>query len=751
MTETASLTAFEFRPGSLFRQYQLLEQIGAGGQGIVWSARDQNEGRIVAVKFSEIGDSDQERAYNEMLNLQAAKLVGLRHPFILPLYEVGLSGRIRYFVSRYATGGTLLQKLSSGPLEVGEALRYASEIAAALTFLHQQGIIHRDLKSSNVLTDLNRNAYLSDFGIARFLSASTQALHTGRGTPIYAPPEQHKMAAISPQSDIYSFGILLYELFTGNLPWDGETALGIRQLYSAEELPDPRQVKPDLPPALTAVLRRLTAAEPADRPASAAEALEAVCTAFDLPPVPPPPAASRDEAAILEQDVQELLRRSLPRWESDTRASLSLTKFALVSEYYRRLRSSQTIAEPLDGFLLYHALIFGFDHLLWWQQVASPARRLAIAGEILRRGGTRSLALTLALLESEPPPDWPTEPLPSSLVEALLEMAASRQEALEVLRRLSASPPVWRETAFSSEHDARLARLALEDSERGDEAARLIGHLRSETAVRLLSRADKRQRGAAALQIVHAAAGNLPSSLPVPLRRRITLAWLLDQALDRPLNLLAAYALVFLGALLGFGLQAYLTARIPTFWEARHILLSLERGAIFGAPFALGILVMRVIMERFHHAPWPARLGTASLLGALLINLAVFIYDVFVLNTPPTGFLVPAACLLIALGFSTAALFRRRWARMLISGLTLFAALAGAWWAHLAWRAASPVLFYDYAWPPASILGTLLLVIAPIAALGNLLRLIPEDEARPSARNFTKGTPTAKEDRTPLS
>lgn len=730
MAEAAFPPAFEFRPGSLFRQYQLLEQIGTGGQGIVWSARDQNEGRIVAIKFSEIGDSDQERAYNEMLNLQAAKLVGLRHPFILPLYEVGLSGRIRYFVSRYASGGTLLQKLSSGPLEIGEALRCASEIAAALTFLHEQGIIHRDLKSSNVLTDLNRNAYLSDFGIARFLSDSTQALHTGRGTPIYAPPEQHKMAAISPQSDIYSFGILLYELFTGHLPWDGETALGIRQLYSAEELPDPRQVNPDLPPALTAALRRLTAAEPADRPASAAEALETVCAAFGLPPVPPPPAASRDEAAILEQDVQELLRHSLPRWESDTRASLSLTKFALVSEYYRRLGSSQTIPEPLDGFLLYHALIFGFDHSLWWQQIVSPTRRLAIAGEILRRGGTRSLTLTLGLLESEPPAGLPAESIPPRLVETLLELAASRQEALELLRRLSAPSPAWRETAFGGERDAHLARLALEDSDRGDEAAHLIGHLRSETAVRLLSSAEDRQRGAAALQIVLAAAGSLPSSLPVPFRRRIALAWLLDQALDQPLNLLAVYALAFLGALLGFGLQAYLTAHVPTFWEARHIILSLERGAIFGAPFALGILVMRVIMERFHRLPWPARLGAASILGALLLNLAVFMYDVFVLNAPPTGFLVSAACLLIALGFSTAALIRRRLARMLISGLTLFAALAGAWWAHLAWMTASPLLFFDYTWPAAPIVGTLLLVAAPIAVLGNLLRLAPEDEAR---------------------
>ncbi len=730
MTETAFSASPDFRPGGLFQRYQLLEQIGVGGQGVVWSARDPQQGRIVAIKFSEVGDSDQERAYNEMLAQQTERLTRLRHPYILPLYEIGWTGKIRYFVSRYAAGGTLLQKIASRPLDVDEALRYASEIAAALTYLHQQGIIHRDLKSSNVLIDLSRNAYLSDFGIARFLSTSTQALHTGRGTPIYAPPEQHRMAAISPQSDLYSFGILLYELFTGHLPWDGESALGIRQLYSAEELPDPRDLNPALPPALTPVLRRLTAAEAADRPASAEEAIRLVYQAFGLPPAEAT-VSPRQESVILQQDVQELLRHSLTRWQSDTRASLSLTKFALVSEYHRPM---QAVPESITAFLLYHALIFGFDDQFWWNRLASPAGRLTIAGEILNRGSARSVALTLARLQGEQGLNLPSESLPPVLVDALLNLAgeaedaARRQEALSLLDRLTAAPPAWRQRAFGETEEARLTQLALEDSETGDQAARLIGRLRSETALRLLLESQDEERRDDALQLIYAVAGGLPRWTPAALRRRALLAWMIDRLFARPLALLAAYASIVLGGLLGFGLQAYLTARVPDFWEARHIILSLERGAIFGAPFGVGILAARLLMERFPRLPRPTRLGLATLFGGLFLYFAVFIYDVLVLNAAPAGFLVPAACLLTALGFSAAALFRARLGRILLSGFAFFLALSGSWWAHLRLGQASPLLFYDYAWPATSVLGVMLLVSLPIAVLGHLISLaLPEE------------------------
>ena len=316
-----SSPAYDFRPGTQFKQYQLLEQIGAGGQGVVWSAYDQAVQRVVAVKFSEV--PEQADGYDEMRYRESARLVELRHPYILPLYEIGLTGRLRFLVSLYAAGGSLSDKIARGPLDVRETLRYASEIAEALEYLHAEGVIHRDLKTSNVLTDLSQNAFLADFGIARFTSDSTQAVHTGRGTPMYAPPEQHKMTAISPQSDIYSFGVMLYELFAGRLPWSGEAPLGIKQLYSHEEIPDPRLLVPSLPAGLAGVLRQMTAIEASARPASARQAMQMLSSVFDVQPIPFSRTV-REEKEIIKADAQELLRQNLERWETSTGGGASL-------------------------------------------------------------------------------------------------------------------------------------------------------------------------------------------------------------------------------------------------------------------------------------------------------------------------------------------------------------------------------------------------------------------------------------------
>ena len=366
-------------PKSRFLNYELLEQIGAGGEGVVWSGMDLEHNRIVAIKLNELTEFGEQNMKDRMFDKQVEKLLSLRHPHILPIYDYGLTKNIHYLVSPYVPGGSLRELLMVRELAFQDALNFAAEIASGLDFLHGENILHRDLKPSNILLDFGRNSYISDFGLARFISDTTQAVHTGRGTPPYAPPEQLATKAMTKQSDIFSFGVLLFEMFTRHLPWDGEKILGIQQLYSKEELPDPCKINPQLPPDLTKVLRRMTDANPASRPESAGEALRELCLVFGLEPPPLRSDQFAGESENREIDARELLKRSLIRWEShgDT-VVLNLTDFALVEIEHKKL---EPVVAPMDAqrYFLHSALVFGLDDDYWWSKVKDIALKMDVA------------------------------------------------------------------------------------------------------------------------------------------------------------------------------------------------------------------------------------------------------------------------------------------------------------------------------------------------------------------------------------
>ena len=705
-----------------------------GGQAVVWSALSSQDSCIYAIKFNKILDSDLTHGEEIGIEQKLEKLVGLQHPHILPLQEYGTEERVRYMVSPYVPGGTLTHRLRTEPLLVDDVLRYGNEIASALDYLHSQGVIHRDIKSSNILLDLSDHTYLADFGLARLVSTSTLAFHTGHGTPPYAPPEQIRSQEITFKSDIFSFGILLFEMFTGQLPWNGQRQLGVEQLHSAQELPDPCEYVPGLPALITEVLRRVTSADPVVRPRSAREVVRMLHYVFKRPEAPQPSEMAHDARAARSIDAEELLKQALSQWESSQgRFTLSLTKFALIDQQGEEIGS-----DSYQRFMLAQSLTYGHNDDRWWTGTRNPRDRLQVSASLLERDNEVIAARVLEHLRRDTEILASPRGLPSNMARALLAIGLKtkdlilRHTILTALRLFVPPASAWTDPSLSPDQLTQLGRLALEDSESGDRAAELVGHLRTPSAVHAILKSSVESRKIDALLLVQSVAGSLPGFVPTGVRFRLQTDWILQRLTQQPVNLVGAYMLASLGAALGVALQNYLTIYLPNYFDIARITTSLERGLITGSVFGMGIFLARVSVERFHGSNFLLRLFFGTVGGGLGINLAFLIFHMLFLNTPPRGFLITLGCLLIALSFAVGGLVRSRPIKMMIAFLSIVAAIFGSWLIHQyllpSLRFITPLFMYDYNWPVLQVLLTALGVSLLIALFGNLLRLDANEE-----------------------
>jgi hypothetical protein len=278
----------------------------------------------------------------------------------------------------------------------------------------------------------------------------------------------------------------------------------------------------------------------------------------------------------------------------------------------------------------------------------------------------------------------------------------------------------------------RLGNEALEDTEAGDIAAELIGHLRSASAVQVILDHPVEDRKLATLLLIQQTAGSLPSFVQGEIRLRLSTEAIMHRLFQQPVSLIGAYMLAFLGSALGIGTQVYLTYRLPDFFDIARISTSLEQGLIIGSIFGLGIFMTRVIMERFDASGTFLKLALGTTTGWFGMNIALFIFHVLFLNTPPMGFLITAGCILIALAFSVSGLLKSRLIRMLISTVSIFIAITGTWLIHVNSAVSSveltPIFRYDYAWSLNQISSVALWVAAFIGILGNLINLSIVDE-----------------------
>ncbi|AJD90952.1 non-spific serine/threonine protein kinase [Jeotgalibacillus malaysiensis] len=295
-------------------RYKVLRSIGSGGMANVYLARDMILDRDVAVKVLRV-DYVSEANMLKRFQREAQSATSLTHPNIVSMYDVGDEGDYYFLVMEYVEGMTLKQYIQEhSPLDLDDAINIMLQLTSAIAHAHHNGIIHRDIKPQNILIDQEGNIKITDFGIAMALSATaiTQT-NSVMGTVHYLSPEQARGGTASKKSDIYSLGIVMYELITGTLPYEGESPISIALKHLQSDLPRPSEVVEDLPQSLENVILKAAAKDPHYRYASADEMTEDLKTVLNPerasePLFAPAPDLEATKAIPIIKDRMDVIR-----------------------------------------------------------------------------------------------------------------------------------------------------------------------------------------------------------------------------------------------------------------------------------------------------------------------------------------------------------------------------------------------------------------------------------------------------------
>ncbi|MCA9918012.1 MAG: serine/threonine protein kinase [Anaerolineales bacterium] len=254
-------------------RYEIKQEIGRGGMATVYEAYDPRFERTVALKMLP-REFMHEAEFRARFTREARTIATLEHPAIVPVYDFGEEDGQPFLVMRLMTGGSLSDRLAEGPIAIDEAAIILKRLGSALDRAHSMGIIHRDLKPSNVLFDQYGDAFLADFGIVH-VSSSTNALTASGslvGTPTYMSPEQvYGDKQLDGRSDIYALGVILFQMLTGNTPYDADTPARMMMKHVMDPVPAILTVRPDLPPACNEIISKAMAKERDERFASATD------------------------------------------------------------------------------------------------------------------------------------------------------------------------------------------------------------------------------------------------------------------------------------------------------------------------------------------------------------------------------------------------------------------------------------------------------------------------------------------------
>lgn len=267
--------------GRQFGPYRIVEPLGEGGMAAVYKAYQPGVDRYVAVKVLPRQLTSEEQ-FVKRFEQEARLLANLQHPHILPVFDFGQSNGYTYIVMPLIQSGTLDELLQGEPLPLADVKRIIGQVGDALDYAHAQGLVHRDIKPSNILLDPRGNALLSDFGIAKLYEGTSQLTDTGGiiGTPAYMSPEQGQGESLDARyagrSDIYSLGVVLYQMVTGRVPFSAETPIAVILKHIQDPLPPPRSLNAAISPAVERVILKSLAKRPQDRYATAGAMVDAL-------------------------------------------------------------------------------------------------------------------------------------------------------------------------------------------------------------------------------------------------------------------------------------------------------------------------------------------------------------------------------------------------------------------------------------------------------------------------------------------
>ena len=399
-----------FAVGETVGPYTLVAQLGQGGMATVYQAYHPALDRYVAIKVLHYAFMDDPN-FLARFQREARVVAKLEHPNIVPVYDFSEFEGRPYLVMKFIEGETLKDRLEKGPLSSPEILRVVDSVGAALAYAHRQNILHRDIKPSNVLLGQDGQIYLADFGLARLVETGESSLTPDRivGTPQYISPEQAlSKPNLDARSDIYSFGVMLYELTVGKVPFNAESPFSIIHDHIYTPLPMPRQANPQLSKPLEQVLLKALAKNPDDRYPDVGSLVKAFHTALQMDSANPPPVGANINTLAVDGAMVTAAANSFPddrpssaivaRSESPAETPVEASAETTAKQARKKVKTIWLIL-GIGGSLILLALCLVVGAQVLKNGAAAKATRQAATQEVLQAAGAATAAPATAAVQ----------------------------------------------------------------------------------------------------------------------------------------------------------------------------------------------------------------------------------------------------------------------------------------------------------------------------------------------------------------